>query len=123
MANSPAVVAAASGNRYNDLFILVALTKGNQYDLKLTSVFGYSVPAVILAVLDPGCHLDKVPSVKPFPVGQVILFKLPKLPNTNRFPEAILTLPDVKINADFILTPSAFQITLGEAVAVLVTSN
>ena len=33
-----------------DLFELLALTNGYQYDLKLTSVFGYSVPLLVKAI-------------------------------------------------------------------------
>ena len=86
---------------------------------------GYSVPACTVLLLADKIHLDTVPLVNPYPDGieRPVAPNCPKFPRINLLPAVILTLPVVKIKLPFILTPSASQITFGEAVAVLVTSK
>ena len=103
--------------------MLFPLTKGYQEVLNDTSDPGYSVPALTGLVLAAFIHFDNVPLVIPYPVGQVTLFTAEKFPIINLLPLAILTRPDVNSKAFFILILSASQITLGDAVDVLVTSN
>ena len=52
-----------------------------------------------------------------------MLFKELKFPKINLFPDAIFTFPVVNVKLPFILTPSAFQITFGDAEEEFVTSN
>ena len=86
---------------------------------------GYSVPACTVSLLADKIHLDTVPLVNPYPDGieRPVAPNCPKFPRINLLPAAILTLPVVNTNPLLILMASAFQITFGEVVAVLVTSK
>ena len=86
---------------------------------------GYSVPACTLSVFADDIHLDTVPLVNPNPgeIESPEADNCPKFPRINLLPAVILTLPLVNNNELLILIPSAFQITFGEAVEVLVISK
>ena len=125
MATSPAVVGLLFGNKYTLLFKLVPLINGYQLVLLFTLMPGYSLPDCTLSVLADAIHFDTVPLVNPDPgvTERLAADNAEKFPIINLLPAAILTRPLVNTNALLILIPSAFQITFGDTVAVLVTSK